>query len=109
MQSLITVKSALDQWGGQYTVAAKRERVNAQGQLDPTGQEFVTQGYVSHYQHIPDVLKDAEREPAPERGEVEWPHNGTPSEPEPEPTPEPEEAPEQPVEDEPAPEEASVA
>lgn len=76
LRSAIAVKSALDQWGGQAMVAAQRERVNVLGRRDPEGQIHVTIGYVWHFKHVPDALKDALREPSPDSLEnvepIEW-------------------------------------
>lgn len=66
LQGLLNVVSSLNEWGGQYMVAAQRERVDGFGQRDPAGTEHVTIGLVHHYKHVPDALKDALREPAPD-------------------------------------------
>lgn len=66
LQGLLNVVSSLNEWGGQYMVAAQRERINVRGERDPEGQIHVTIGLVHHYKHVPDALKDALREPAPD-------------------------------------------
>ena len=80
LDALVTVKAALNQWGGQYMVAAQRERINVHGQRDPKGQIHVTIGLVHHFKHVPDALKDALREPSPDSLEnvepIEWMDEG---------------------------------
>lgn len=80
MESLLAVVGNLKQFGGQYMVAAQRERVsyrripNPDGTpemistpvRDPEGSDFLTLGFIHHYKHIPDALKDALHEPTPD-------------------------------------------
>lgn len=81
LESILNVKSSLNEWGGQYMVAAQRERVNVHGQRDPEGPAHATIGLVHHYKHVPDQLKDALRssEPSPDSLEhvepIDWMEN----------------------------------
>lgn len=95
LRSVLNAKAAMDQWGGEYTVAAKRERIDAHGRINPEGAERVTIAYAHFYNHVADVLKE-EREPNRKPHQLEWDNgNG--------------DGPEQPPEDEPDPMEAEIA
>ena len=91
IRSVINVKAALDQFGGQYVLAAKRVKVNGNGQIDDAGAERVTIAYAHSYQHVADAIR-GEREPDSRPDRIDFGENG--------------DEPEQPPVDEPAPEEA---
>jgi hypothetical protein len=64
IRSVLTAKNAMDQFGGQYVIAAKRAKIDVHGRIDnENGAERVTIAYAHAYQHVADVLKDQEREP----------------------------------------------
>lgn len=97
LRSLLTAKTAMDQFGGQYVVAAKRSKVDGEGRIDnENGAERVTIAYAHSYQHVADVLRQ-EGEPDSKPHQIDFleGENGNGAEPV------------QPPEDEPAPEEAA--
>lgn len=58
IRSVLTGKTAMDQFGGQLVIAAKRAKINEHRQIDnENGKERVTIAYAHSYQHVADVLK----------------------------------------------------
>lgn len=71
VESMVHVKAALDRLGGQVEIAALREKVNAKGEPvdDKDTGDYVTRGYVFHYEAHTDLLRRPE-EPDTKRAEI---------------------------------------
>lgn len=63
IRSVVAAKGALDHFGGQFLIVAKRVPVNAKGEQDPDGKERRTVAYVHCYEHVATALREGGNEP----------------------------------------------
>lgn len=92
LRSVLNGKAAMDQFGGQLVIAAKRERIDEHGRLNPEGAERVTIAYAHSYQHVADALRDPDPESDRKPHQIDFGADGNGD------------GPEQPPDDEPEPE-----